>query len=141
MRTMNNIITYEKTMRIRRDHQIQDILNIIKSNEQNEKNDNLYAIMGGSCKWARSEITILWTITNNLRKQQSINIFLNTRMNNQKNHENYKKFVTGETFVFDAGNPLWHLSDFDNDHTTDSLQIISNHKRKMRLNLKKIKIL
>ena len=44
------------------------------------------------------------------------------------NHENYKKFVTGETFVFDAGNPLWHLSDFDNDHTTDSLQIISNHK-------------
>jgi len=44
------------------------------------------------------------------------------------NHENYKKFVTGETFIFDAGNPLWHLSDFDNEHTTDSLQIISNHK-------------
>ena len=43
------------------------------------------------------------------------------------NHENYKKFVTGETFVFDAGNPLWHLSDFDNDGQTTSLQIISNH--------------
>ena len=45
------------------------------------------------------------------------------------NHENYKKFVTGETFVFDAGNPLWHLSGFDNNgQTTDSLQIISNHR-------------
>jgi len=43
------------------------------------------------------------------------------------NHENYKKFVTRETFVFDAGNPLWHLSDFDNDGQTTSLQIISNH--------------
>jgi hypothetical protein len=44
------------------------------------------------------------------------------------NHENYKKFVTGETFVFDAGNPLWHLSDFDNDPTpTDSLERISKH--------------
>ena len=43
------------------------------------------------------------------------------------NHENYKKFVTGETFVFDAGNPLWHLSNFDNDATPeDSQQRISN---------------
>ena len=28
------------------------------------------------------------------------------------NHENYKKFVTGEEFVLDAG--LWYLADFDN---------------------------
>ena len=44
------------------------------------------------------------------------------------NHENYKKFVTGETLVFGSANPLWHLSDFDNDATPeDSLQRISNH--------------
>ena len=44
------------------------------------------------------------------------------------NHENYKKFVTGETFVFDAGNPLWPLSDFDSDRQiTLPYQTISNH--------------
>ena len=49
------------------------------------------------------------------------------------NHENYKKFVTGVTFVFDAGNPLWHLSNFDNDATPeDSLDAHQAYNRFMQ---------
>ena len=50
------------------------------------------------------------------------------------NHENYKKFVTGKKFVFDAGNPLWHLSDFDNDgQIMDSQEILTRYRTDIAL--------
>ena len=44
------------------------------------------------------------------------------------NHENYKKFVSGEEIE------SWYLADFDNDwHTMDSLEIIAQHRSDISL--------